>query len=136
MSTPPAPDQPKLSRKEQERARVAAMRAEFDDRKQQEFSARVAAEAAAETDPAITAARKATLSDQVALRVRGGWTVETQTDYQAVISKKKKPNHLLHLLLTIFTLGAWGIIWIYLAVTAKTARQTITVDAAGQIKVQ
>ncbi len=27
-----------------------------------------------------------------------------------------KPNHILHLFLTIFTMGLWGIVWILLAV--------------------
>jgi Na+-transporting NADH:ubiquinone oxidoreductase subunit NqrC len=64
--------------------------------------------------------------------VRGGWRVESRSDYQAVFSKGKRPNHILHLLLTIFTLGLWGIVWIFLAITSHQKRQVVSVDEYGQ----
>lgn len=35
---------------------------------------------------------------------------------------REKPNHILHLLLTIFTVGAWVIVWIALAMNPKPWR--------------
>ena len=44
--------------------------------------------------------------------VKWGWRVESRTDTQAVVVKGRRPNHLLHLILTIVTLGVWVIVWI------------------------
>lgn len=35
---------------------------------------------------------------------------------------QKTPNHVLHLLLSIFTVGLWIIVWIIIAMTNKDAR--------------
>jgi Na+-transporting NADH:ubiquinone oxidoreductase subunit NqrC len=64
--------------------------------------------------------------------VRGGWRVESRSDYQAVFSKGKRPNHILHLILTLVTVGLWGIVWIFLALTSHEKRQTVSVDEYGQ----
>ena len=55
-----------------------------------------------------------------------GYRVEFRSDTQAVMVKGKRPNHVLHLLLTIFTLGLWGIVWIILAITMHERRRIIT----------
>lgn len=35
-----------------------------------------------------------------------------------VMAQANKPNHLLHLILTIATLGGWAIVWLILAVAS------------------
>ncbi len=55
---------------------------------------------------------------------RGGWSVHTRPDPSAVlttvnqsvnVAPSKRVNHVLHLLLTIFTGGLWLPVWIILA---------------------
>lgn len=60
-----------------------------------------------------------------------GYRVESQTDIQAVIVRGRRPNHLLHLILTVLTLGAWGIVWLCLAIFGGETRRTLSVDADG-----
>jgi hypothetical protein len=76
--------------------------------------------------------RRGLMDDAVAEWTRGGWRVETRSDFQAVFSKGKRPNHILHLLLTIVTLGLWGIVWIVLALTSHEKRMIVSVDEFGQ----
>ena len=67
------------------------------------------------------------LDNAVANYVKWGWRVESRTDQQAVIVKGHRPNHILHLILTIVTLGAWAIVWIAVVVFGGEKRKTITV---------
>jgi hypothetical protein len=52
--------------------------------------------------------RKALLAQAVANWVHGDWRVESQTDFQAVMVKGHRTNHVLHLILTLVTLGIWA----------------------------
>ena len=67
------------------------------------------------------------LDNAVANYVKWGWRVESRTDQQAVIVKGHRPNHILHLILTIVTLGVWAIVWIAVVVFGGEKRKTITV---------
>ena len=60
-----------------------------------------------------------------------GRRIESQSDYQAVLVYGHRPNHILHLILTIFTLGFWGIIWIALVVLGGEKREVVQVDEWG-----
>ena len=82
--------------------------------------------------------RKAALARTVANEVRSGWHVQSQTDFQAVMLKPgTKVNHVLHLILTLLTIGFWSIVWIILAVTHKREhRKVIDVDAYGNVNIQ
>lgn len=71
--------------------------------------------------------RRQTLGNQVAAQVAHGWRVESQTDTMAVLVKGKRCNHVLHLLLSVFTLGFWIPVWIFLAVVSGEKRKTLTV---------
>lgn len=77
--------------------------------------------------------RKAILDAAVANTVSGGWRVESRTDFQAVLVKGKNHSHLLHLILTILTLGLWLLVWIPLGIFGGEKRATMTVDAAGRV---
>lgn len=77
--------------------------------------------------------RRAILASAVAQQVRKGWRVESQTDYQATLAKGHRPNHILHLILTILTLGIWAIVWIIVTLTNRERRKSIAVDEFGHV---
>ena len=62
----------------------------------------------------------------------GGGRIETQDDRMAVILQGRPVNHILHLILTIVTLGIWGLVWLALVIFRGQKRQMITVDEYGQ----
>lgn len=73
----------------------------------------------------------AELDQIVAQRVSQGWTVEARTDSQAVMHKGKRPNHILHLILSILTVGVWVPVWIFLSLVQKPQHLAVTVGADG-----
>lgn len=79
--------------------------------------------------------RKAALARAVSMEVQRGWHVQSQTDHQAVLLKPgTKVNHILHLILTLLTLGIWSLVWIVLAITKKGEdRAVLDVDQFGQV---
>lgn len=87
----------------------------------------------AESAPPSLEQRRSILASAVAQQVRKGWRVESQTDYQATLAKGHRPNHLLHLILTLLTLGIWGIVWIIVTLTNREKRKSIAVDEFGNI---
>ena len=62
-----------------------------------------------------------------------GWTIESRSDYQAVLVRGQRVNHILHLILTLITLGFWGIVWIIMVLAGGQKRQVLTVDPAGAV---
>ena len=77
--------------------------------------------------------RKEMLDREVESRVRRGRRVESQTDFQAVLVSGRRVNHILHLLLSLFTLGLWLIVWLLLALFGGERRETVRVDEQGRI---
>lgn len=70
--------------------------------------------------------RKAALARAVTMEVQRGWHVQAQTDYQAILHQPgTKVNHILHLILTLITLGFWAIVWIILAITHKREKRLV-----------
>jgi hypothetical protein len=55
-------------------------------------------------------------------------------DLTAVLSYRRRVNHVLHAILTLFTLGLWLLVWIPMAVSNKETRVTLTVDDAGILR--
>jgi hypothetical protein len=82
--------------------------------------------------------RKQALATAVANEVRAGWNVQSQTDYQAVMNiPAEKTNHILHLILTLLTLGLWVIVWIALVIIHKgEQREVISIDEYGNTNIQ
>jgi hypothetical protein len=78
--------------------------------------------------------RKALLAQAIANWVHGGWRVETQTDYQAVMARGHRPHHILHL--TIITVGLWAIVWILVTVLSGEKRAVIQIDEYGNTLAQ
>src|SRR5262245_8108731 len=57
--------------------------------------------------------RKELLARSIQSHVAQGYRVEsTAGDFGAVLVKGHKPNHLMHLLITLCTLGVWSIGWL------------------------
>jgi len=82
-----------------------------------------------------TSEQKAVLNQQIQQAVAKGGRVESQSDTMAVIVYGGSANHILHLLLTIFTGGLWLIVWIIAAMASGEKRQVITVDESGNVKI-
>jgi len=79
--------------------------------------------------------RKESLARTVSGQVASGARVESQSDYQAVVVRGKSVNHVLHLILTLVTLGLWAIVWIALAIFGGEKRSLVTVDEYGNVAV-
>ena len=76
--------------------------------------------------------RRDELDRRLQVYAAGGYRVEQRTDFTASIAKGKDHNHILHLLLTIFTLGLWGLfVWLPLCMFGGLKRRMLTVDSAG-----
>ena len=84
------------------------------------------------------------LDDEVADALRDGWRIESETPSRTVLvkgdSKKEKAekrkdsgtNHILHLLISVFTLGAWLPIWLLISMWSTFSRRTSGVLASGE----
>jgi len=79
--------------------------------------------------------RREILASAVSEAVRDGYRVESQTDHQAIVVKGRRPNHLLHLVLSVITLGFWLLfVWIPLAIFGGEKRRVIMVDTFGNVQ--
>jgi hypothetical protein len=66
--------------------------------------------------------------------VARGWRLISQSDEIVVLEYGKRPNHILHFLLCIPTLGFWIIIWLLLSFSMNIKRKTYTINEYGVIK--
>lgn len=80
--------------------------------------------------------RKALLANALQGQVAGGARIESQGEFQAVVVRGHRPNHLLHFLIGVFTLGLWWIVWFFIAVFGGEKRQMVSVDDFGNVLVQ
>jgi hypothetical protein len=80
--------------------------------------------------------RKALLAQQIQSAAARGLRVESQSDFQAVMVEGQPVNHVLHAIITIFSCGLWGIVWIILAITGGEKREMIVVDEFGNVQLQ
>ena len=88
----------------------------------------------AATREVSTEERREILASDVKGHVRHGYRVESQTDFQAVVVKGRRPNHLLHLILSILTAGIWFVfVWLPLMIFGGERRRVLTVDVSGKI---
>ena len=89
------------------------------------------------SDPSNLEDRQSRLSQAISSRTMQGWNIVDRNDSecQAVLMLPgKKINHILHLILTLVTCGAWGIIWIImLALRKKEQRVRISIDEQGNM---
>lgn len=78
--------------------------------------------------------RAAVLAQAVVKEVGRGHRVESQTNLQAILVKGKRPNHVLHLLLSVLTVGIWAIfVWLPLAIFMSEKRIVLQVDDFGNV---
>lgn len=77
--------------------------------------------------------RQAILSQAVATSVGKGFRVESQTPHHAVLVTGRRANHTLHAIITLFSCGAWGFVWLYLGMTRKEKRVVLQVDPNGKV---
>ena len=75
--------------------------------------------------------RREMLSRQVGSRLTLGRRVEYQSDFQAVLVHGHQVNHVLHLIITLITLGMWAIVWIALVLFGGEKREIVEVDEWG-----
>lgn len=84
--------------------------------------------------PKTDAERKAALAQRLQYLVNvDQCRIESQTDFQAVVVTGKRPNHLLHLILTLLTVGLWVFVWIGVAIFGGEKRRVVSVDDFGQV---
>lgn len=84
--------------------------------------------------PITDAERSSFLAQRLGNWTTSGWRVESQTPYSATLVKGRRPNHLLHLVLSIITGGLWAIfVWLPLCIFGGEKRRVISVDGYGQI---
>lgn len=79
--------------------------------------------------------RKEILSLHIGGLVARGRRVESQSDFQAVLIHGQQLNHVLHLLISVFTCGLWLIIWGALAIFGGEKREIVKVDEWGNTSV-
>jgi len=80
--------------------------------------------------------RKALLANNLQSQVASGARIESQGDFQAVVVRGHRTNHLLHFFIGLFTLGAWWIVWFFIAIFGGEKRQMLSVDEFGNTFVQ
>ena len=78
--------------------------------------------------------RSQILNAEVAKYAKRGWTVETASGGQAVLSKNKRIGWFWNLILVILTGGLWLIYVIYRALNRKKLTAIITVDQYGNVR--
>ena len=80
--------------------------------------------------------RKEALGRAIHTQVAQGARVESQGDYQGILVKGHRPNHILHLILGFFTLGVWWLVWAALVIFGGEKRMSVSVDEWGNTNVQ
>ncbi len=65
------------------------------------------------------------LSVDIPTMIGQGWRIESDTETHTILVKGRRPNHILHLLLSVFTLGLWLIVWVVVTVTGGEERAVI-----------
>ncbi|MFN0155520.1 MAG: hypothetical protein ACKVUT_14195 [Gaiella sp.] len=78
--------------------------------------------------------RKAMLARTVSNQVAAGWRIESQSDYQAIFLKGRHVRHILHLVLSILTVGVWLPVWLVMWAVYREHRQIAEVDEYGNIR--
>lgn len=73
----------------------------------------------------------AALDAEIASWISQGYRIESQVGAITVMVAGKRPNHILHLLLSVITLGLWIPVWICVAAFGGEKRVMISEDADG-----
>lgn len=74
------------------------------------------------------------LAGAVEWHVRRGWRVESAPmPGQVVVVMGKRPNHILHLLLSVATFGLWLPVWLLISISSKETRAVLTAHPDGSV---
>lgn len=73
------------------------------------------------------------LDAEVARYIAQGYRLDYVHGNTAVITMGKPVNHVLHLILTIVTLGLWGVVWLILALTGGEKRRLLVLEDDGTV---
>ena len=74
------------------------------------------------------------LAAAVGWHVGHGWRVESAPmPGQVVVVSGRPVNHILHLLLTVLTMGLWGLVWLLLTLSPSESRAVLTVQPDGSV---
>lgn len=66
--------------------------------------------------------------------LRAGWQVVSQTPTAVRLQKGHPTSHLLHLVLSVLTMGLWIPVWIFMAVVAGEKNKTLYLDKNGNVR--
>lgn len=80
--------------------------------------------------------KRALLSQAIARAVAAGARVESQSDAMAILVSGRRVNHVLHLILSVCTLGVWLLVWGALVIFGGEKRTVLQVDDYGNILTQ
>ena len=81
------------------------------------------------------AERRRLLSQQLAVMQEEGKRIVFRGDYQAIVADGTPVNHILHLMLSFFTVGLWAIIWMVDISFHKETKEFVRVDIKGNVTV-
>jgi hypothetical protein len=74
------------------------------------------------------------LQNAIASCAMNGWRLTATYGNVATMTSGQPTNHILHLLITVFTLGVWLPFWLLIAISSDGVRQlVITADVEGNI---
>jgi hypothetical protein len=82
------------------------------------------------------AERKQLLARTIQTQVVQGARVESQNDFSAVLVKGHRPNHAMHAVISLLTVGIWLMGWALVAGLGGEKRTIATVDEYGNVSVQ
>jgi len=105
------------------------------------FKRRLEAEKLARDTNAVSdEVAKRALSVAIAQKVERGWRIEMQNEFDAIISKRREFNWILHILLLIFFIilfAPLAIFWLFvmviIAVTRKRITRRVWVEKNGEV---
>jgi hypothetical protein len=82
----------------------------------------------------LSQAERASILENNLVQATGqGGHVETRSATEAVVVYGRPVNHVLHLLLSVFTCGLWVPVWLLVTATGGQRRATICVDPDGNV---
>ena len=85
-----------------------------------------------EEEEALTLEERAeVLDDYITEAVEKGWRVETRGNFLAVVVSRRRVNHVLHAILSVFTGGVWLPVWAGVSIFGGEKRALINVDPKG-----
>ena len=79
--------------------------------------------------------RRRLLSQHLAVMEEEGKRIVFQGDYQAIVADGTPVNHILHLMLSFFTVGLWAVIWMIDISFHKETKEFVRVDIEGNVTV-